>query len=152
MIRLTLCLILTQGIPALPLPAHAEERAHLEQQILAMDKRLFDAFNQRDLEATGDIFDPDIEFYHDTGGLSRYEQAMENSRRLFANAGDLTRVLLHDSLEIHPIAGYGALQTGQHRFCHTENGQMDCGTFKFMHIWRHHNGRWTLSRVVSYGH
>jgi hypothetical protein len=35
---------------------------------------------------------------------------------------------------------------------HIENGKDDCGTFKFLQIWKHTADGWKLARVVSYGH
>jgi hypothetical protein len=125
---------------------------NLKADILAMDKKLFDAFNGRDLETFKVVFDPALEFFHDTGGLAGYDKSIENTKRLFANAGDLKRELLLETLEVYPIKDYGAIQTGSHRFCHTENGKPDCGTFKFLQIWKNTKGAWTLVRVVSYGH
>ena len=135
-------------------PAQAEEpkKDPLYDEILAMDTRLFTAFNEQDLETFKEIFDPSLEFFHDTGGLADYAQSIENSRRLFDADTGLTRELLADTVEVHPIAGYGAIQVGKHRFCHPENGVMDCGTFDFLHIWKKTGDKWTVTRVVSYGH
>ncbi|HEX5791791.1 MAG TPA: hypothetical protein VFY01_00850, partial [Rheinheimera sp.] len=66
--------------------------------------------------------------------------------------GDLTRELVAGSTEVYPIKDFGAIQTGQHRFCHTENAKPDCNVFKFLHIWKQQNARWTVVRVVSYDH
>ena len=128
------------------------EVASLYDEILEMDRLLFTAFNNRDLDTTRKIFDTDLEFYHDQGGLSDYAQAIENSRALFEADTGLTRELMIESLGVHPIPGYGAVQTGKHRFCHPENGVMDCGVFDFLHIWKKTGNTWTLTRVVSYSH
>ena len=117
-----------------------------------MDKILFDAFNNKDIEATRKIFDRDLEFYHDTGGVSDYDQSIQNSIRLFESDSGLTRELIADSVEVYPIAGFGAIQVGKHRFCHPEDGVMDCGVFDFLHIWKQEDTVWTLVRVVSYAH
>ncbi|VUD46223.1 hypothetical protein TDB9533_00780 [Thalassocella blandensis] len=124
----------------------------LKSQILEMDRKLFDAFNTRDLEATKSIFDLSLEFYHDSSGVSNYEQAIENTRRLFSSGGDLRRELLIDSVEIYPIKDFGAIQSGKHKFCHTENKKLDCGVFKFLHIWKNTENGWKLVRVISYAH
>lgn len=124
----------------------------LQETILQLDKQLFDAFNQRDIETSKALLDKNVEFYHDTGGLADYEQTIANLTRLFANAGDLTRELVPGSTEVYPIKDFGAIQTGQHRFCHTENSKPDCGVFKFLHVWKLQQERWTVVRVVSYGH
>ena len=132
-------------------PAHAEDTA-LYDTILAMDAKMFDAFNNRDIETTADVFSRELEFFHDTGGVTNYDQAMENSRRLFdANTG-LRRELIQDSMTVYPIPNYGAIQVGKHRFCHPANGEMDCGVFEFMHIWKQEGDTWRITKVVSYGH
>ena len=147
------CLLLSTA-PAFCQSASSERgsQSALYDEILAMDSQLFNAFNKRDLETTEKIFDQSLEFFHDTGGVSDYAQSIENSRRLFdANTG-LTRELLLDTVSVYPVPNYGAIQVGKHRFCHPENGVMDCGTFEFLHIWRQQGDAWTLARVVSYGH
>ena len=125
----------------------------LEQEILRMDSILFTAFNGQDLETIKNIFSKDLEFYHDKAGLGNYEENMKSSEALFNRDYVLHRELLPGTTEIHPIKDYGAVQIGQHEFCHEENGKMDCGTFKFIHIWqKQEDGGWQLTRVISYDH
>lgn len=125
----------------------------LQEEILRMDSVLFTAFNHQDLETIMGIFSKDLEFYHDKAGLSNYEQNMKSSGDLFNRDYVLHRELVPGTTEIHPIKDYGAIQIGQHEFCHEENGKMDCGTFKFIHIWqRQEDGSWQLTRVISYDH
>ena len=148
--KMTQILVLFAVLLCLP-PVFAADTT-LQHTILQLDKQLFDAFNQRDIETTKMLLDKNVEFYHDTGGLADFQQTIANLTQLFANAGDLTRELLIESTEVYPIKGFGAIQTGQHRFCHTENGTPDCNVFKFLHVWKQQDGRWTVVRVVSYGH
>lgn len=118
-----------------------------------MDSVLFSAFNRRDAATISGLFTNDLEFYHDQGGLANYEQNMAAMDDLFSRDYVLHRRLLPESTEVHPIQGYGAVQTGKHEFCHEENGRMDCGTFKFVHLWQKQpNGGWKISRVISYDH
>lgn len=124
----------------------------LYAEIAHMDSVLFTAFNSKNLEAFKNIFDKDLEFYHDKGGLSNYAANIEASKSMFARVPDLHRTLLAGSLEVYPIPGYGAIQVGIHRFCHRENGKDDCGNFKFLHIWKQTPEGWKLARVVSYDH
>ena len=70
---------------------------------------------------------------------------------MFANNPDIRRTV-PGLLEVYPVKNYGAIEIGVHEFCHTENGKPNCGTFKFAHVWRYADGRWTVARVVSYGH
>ena len=124
----------------------------LYDTIAHMDSVLFDAFNSRNLDKLKTLFTHDLEFYHDKSGLSGYEKNMENFKENFAKNNKLNRKLVPGSLEVYPIQDYGAIQTGSHTFCHTENGKEDCGTFKFVHVWQKKDGEWKISRVVSYGH
>lgn len=70
----------------------------------------------------------------------------------FAGSPDIRRELMPGSLEAYPIPGYGAMEIGTHRFCHTEAGTEVCGTFGFLQIWRLVDGAWKVTREVSYGH
>ncbi len=130
----------------------ASASGELYQTIAHMDSVLFNAFNSRDLEKLKTMFTDDLEFYHDLGGLTNYTQNMEAFKNTAAQNNDLKRELIAGSLEVYPVKEYGAMQVGEHRFCHTENGKPDCGTFKFVHIWKKIGSEWKISRVVSYGH
>ncbi|MEO7983888.1 MAG: nuclear transport factor 2 family protein [Bacteroidota bacterium] len=124
----------------------------LYKEIAHMDSVLFNAFNSRDVEKLKTLFTEDLEFYHDLGGLTNYTQNMEAFKNTAEQKNDLRRELIPGSFEVYPVKDYGAMEIGQHRFCHTENGKPDCGTFKFVHIWKKVNNEWRLSRVISYGH
>ena len=124
----------------------------LYDTIAHMDSALFEAFNNRDIEKQKTIFSTNLEFYHDNGGLTNYNQVIENTRRLFGQSNGLKRVLVPGTLEVYPIKDFGAIEIGTHRFCHRENGKDDCGTFKFVHIWQKTNDGWKLTRVISYDH
>jgi hypothetical protein len=124
----------------------------LYQTIKDLDARLFAAFNAADLPATKEFFAPDLEFYHDKGGLSDYEQFVKSADRLYHQAVRPQRTLLPETLEVYPIKDYGAIQVGEHRFCVVENGKTSCSVYKFVHIWRHRDGQWKITSVVSFGH
>ena len=141
------CLALAQTVGA-----QLSKTDELYLQIVEMDKALFEAFNNRDLEKQKTIFARDIEFFHDQGGVSKYDQLIDNTKRLFAQNNGLKRTLVPNSLEIYPIKDYGALQIGKHTFCHSEDGRDDCGTFKFVQVWQKRSDGWKLTRVISYGH
>ncbi len=124
----------------------------LFQEIYTMDSLLFSAFNKRDVAAMGNIFDKDLEFYHDKTGLTGYEANLLLLEQMAARDNAPTRELVKESMEVYPVPGYGAVQYASHRFCHLENGQLDCGTFKFVHIWQKKEGTWKLTRIVSFDH
>jgi len=98
------------------------------------------------------MFAPDLEFYHDKGGLTGYDHTINAIKQNCDRKLGLVRTLVPGSMEVYPIGNYGAVQIASHRFCHMENGKEDCGTFKFVHVWRNDNGNWKISRVVSYDH
>lgn len=113
---------------------------------------MFKAFNAHNLDALMSMFTDDLEFYHDKGGLTSYQQTAENFKKLFLNNPDIRRDLIKDSLEVYPVKNYGGLEIGAHRFCHQENGKEECGTFKFVMVWRKTADLWKVSRVISYRH
>ena len=117
-----------------------------------MDKAMFDAFNAHDIDGVMALFSEDLEFYHDKGGLLRYDDARNGMKGSFDQNNGLRRDLIPGSLEVYPIKNYGAMEIGAHRFCHVENGKNDCGVFKFVHVWRKTGDQWKVTRVVSYDH
>lgn len=133
-----------EGIPA--------EAAALRDLVARLDHAMFEAYNAHDVDALMSWFATDLEFYHDTGGLLGFEQVKAGFANVFAHNPDIRRDLVEGSLAVYPIQGYGAIEIGAHRFCHTENGKSDCGTFQFTQIWRFKDGAWKVSRDVSYGH
>ncbi|HEV7219386.1 MAG TPA: nuclear transport factor 2 family protein [Terriglobales bacterium] len=126
----------------------------LYEEISHMDSVLFNAFNDRDLRTLETLFTDDLEFYHDRDGLTSYQQNMESFKRHFGSDTRVRRQLVEGSLEVYPIKGYGAVEVGIHRFYSSERGQPEqlTATAKFMHVWRHTNEGWKISRVISYDH
>ena len=143
-----------QPMPATPATVDAipADAAELRELVAGLDRKMFDAYNAHDVDGLMSWFSADLEFYHDTGGLLDFQQVKAGFTSVFANNKDIRRDLVEGSLEVYPIKGFGAIETGAHRFCHTENGKDDCGTFRFMQIWRFSDGAWKVSRDVSYGH
>ncbi len=124
------------------------------ETIAELDSAMFAAFNAHDAEALGTFFTTDLEFYHDKGGLTNYDSTMAHFRGLFARNAEtgLRRELVPGSLEVYPIGDFGLLEVCQHRFCHTEQGKQDCGTFKNIMVWRKEGANYKVSRVISYDH
>ena len=125
---------------------------NLYKEIAHMDSALFNAFNNRNIDQFKNLFAEDLEFYHDKGGLTNYQHTVDFLKTTDSLNNHLKRELVKGTLEVYPIPGYGAMEIGEHTFCHLENGKQDCGTFKFVHIWKKTNGEWKITRVVSYGH
>lgn len=149
---------LAAGPASASAPAGAEpaaSEAGLAQTIAALDAAVFDAFNRcadpAQLDRHASHFDPAVEFYHDTGGVTWTREAMLANTRQHA-CGKFTRELVPGSLVVHPVRGFGAIAQGRHRFC--QNGGSTCdGLADFTMVWqRLHDGQWRITRVLSYGH
>lgn len=126
----------------------------LYKEILQQDTLFFHAFNQCDTVTYKGFLSPDFEFYHDLGGLHYLDEEMQSMREMCARNSHIRRVLDVGSLEVYPIGEYGALETGVHTFYHTNPGQSEheSGTYKFVNVWQKKDGKWRLTRVMSYGH
>ncbi|WJI16209.1 nuclear transport factor 2 family protein [Pseudoxanthomonas winnipegensis] len=137
-----------------PTGAAAAEASSLQNTISALDTQVFDAFNRcqdpAQLARHAAYFDPAVEFYHDTGGVTWTRDAMLANTKQYA-CGRYTRQLVPGSLKVYPVKDFGAIEQGQHRFCQAGSQQCD-GLADFVIIWRQHDGQWTITRVLSYGH
>ena len=124
----------------------------LYNEIAHMDTLLFDAFNSRNIDRLKQFFDTSLELYQDNIGVRNYKETIDAFSNLFKMDYVLTRKLVSGSMEVYPIKGYGAIQTGMHVFSHTENGKYQEGTYKFMQIWQKKDGVWRVTREITYGH
>ena len=122
--------------------------------MLSLDGGLFASFNQcqdpKELENHSNYFSPDVEFYHDNGGVTWDREAMILNTKNNA-CGHFTRQLVEGSFKAHPIKGFGAITQGVHIFCQTQNQQCE-GKADFVMVWQHINNDWKVTRVLSYGH
>jgi uncharacterized protein DUF4440 len=133
-------------------PSSRSSRSGIRLEIARMDSAVFAAFNARDMGKLKTFFAPDLEFCQDNEGLENYHQTINDFSEVFAQPSKIRRVLVPGTLEVYPIKNYGAIEAGSHRFCHTEHGKTECGTFKFLHVWRKTGTTWQLSRIISYAH
>ena len=124
----------------------------LFNEIANLDSSLFEAYNSKNLDLMKTYFTKDLEWYQDNGGLLDFEKVFSNFQSIFNRDYYLKRNLIKESLEVHPIEGYGAIEIGKHQFKHIENGKLEIGIFKFLMIWKNDNGNWKISRVISYDH
>jgi hypothetical protein len=135
--------LLAQTKPAPPDP--------LSQTIAAMDKVLFDAYNTCDLDKLSTLVSDDLEFYHDKTGLAVGKQPFLDSIKKYI-CGKVHRELVKSSLEVYPLAGYGAVEIGTHRFTHPNNPAEGVGEARFITLWQKKDGAWRVTRVISYDH
>ena len=122
--------------------------------IAALDTAVFDAFNNcsapEQLQKHAAYFAPDVEFYHDTGGVTWTRDAMLANTEKYA-CGHFRRELVPGSLRVFPIKDFGAIEMGSHRFCQFASGKCE-GLAEFAMVWRNQGGSWVITRVLSYGH
>lgn len=122
--------------------------------IAALDSAVFDAFNTcsspEQLQKHASFFAPDVEFYHDMGGVTWTRQAMiANTRKNVC--GNFRRELVPGTLKVFPIKDFGAIEQGTHRFCQFATGKCE-GLAEFVIVWRHQKASWQITRVLSYAH
>jgi Domain of unknown function (DUF4440) len=140
-----------------PAPAATKE---LFDELEERDRKLYDiVFKTCDLEALRGLVAADFEMYHDKSGLvaKSGSQFVMNirylcDRRMWGEDYPARRELVEGTLEVHPLNGYGAIQTGVHRF-YREGGAQPVEVSRFTHIWKKDaDGEWKLARAMSYDH
>ena len=145
-------------IAAMPLAQATEATTASQEQlstlITQLDNEVFDAFNRcsdpAQLQKHAGYFDANVEFYHDTGGVTWTRDEMLANTQKYA-CGNFTRELVPGTLKVYPIKDFGAIAQGVHRFCQAASGKCE-GLADFTIIWRQQNGQWQITRVLSYGH
>jgi hypothetical protein len=115
------------------------------------------AYNQCDVEKMADYFTEDVEFYHDKGGptftLAKFKESMRTG---LCGKPDwrLRREAIAGTVKAFPLNNYGGLISGEHIFYINEKGKKEFldGYGKFTQLWRYQDGKWKMSRVLSYDH
>jgi hypothetical protein len=125
--------------------------ALLDREMATLDTAVFDAYNRCDLETFAGFFAPDVEFYHDQGGVTWTRQAVIDATRKNI-CGKVRRELVPGTLHVSPVKDYGAIVTGAHRFCELSAGGKCEGLADFVSVWRHTGESWVMTRVLSFGH
>lgn len=140
-----------------PAPVATKE---LFDELAERDRKLYDiVFKTCDLEALRGLVADDFEMYHDKSGMvaksgSQFVMNIRDlcDRRMWGEDYPARRELVADTLEVYPLNGYGAIQTGVHRF-YREGGAQPVEVSRFTHIWKKDaGGEWQLARAMSYDH
>lgn len=122
--------------------------------IAALDAAVFDTFNHcsspEQLKKHASYFAADVEFYHDTGGVTWSRQDMIANTEKYV-CGKFRRELIPETFKVFPIKDYGAIAQGSHRFCQFSTGECE-GVADFVMVWGNLNAGWQITRVLSYGH
>ena len=136
---------------AAPLPASSP----LFQAILKQDQALFGASNDCDIEKFASLVDDNFEFYHDRTGLTVGKTPLvEATRKNLCKK--VRRELKRATFAVYPLQQYGAISTVSHSFCNLVETPV-CkdrtnGTGQFFMLWKRHETRYMLTRVISYDH
>ncbi len=129
-----------------------QNQEELNQTVTALDAAVFDAYNHCDLEKFASLFADDVEFYHDQAGVTLGKVALTDAVKKNI-CGKVTRELVPGTLKVYPMKGYGALETGIHRFHHPGHEDTEgVGEGEFIHLWQYKDGAWKITRVISYDH
>ena len=148
-------LLLALAPAALAAQTASPRSGALFDELARMDSILFDAaFVTCNYARVDSILAPDIEFYHDQNGMHSDTAVRSDFKRLTENCpgtSGVRRERVEGSLEVYPMNAYGAIQMGEHRF--GEAGAPSRTIAKFIHLWkREPDGRWILTRVLSFDH
>ena len=130
------------------LPPYQPASLELHREIVRMDSLLFDAYNHCRLDVIEQIFSEDIEFFHDQGGLSTSRKDLVQAIRNNI-CGKVQRELIAGTIEVYPIAGYGAVQMGWHQFHNNQEPSARPHPSKFVTIWKKDGNQWLITRVIS---
>lgn len=126
----------------------------LVNEITETDRNLFEAFDTCNVDAYASYLSPDLEFYHDQGGKTGYQEQLDSLRQRCSEGLVLRRELVKDSLVVNSAPGFGAIEAGTHQFYTKQKDGTEHldATAKFTEIWTKATGSWKLVRVISYGH
>ena len=134
-----------------------QEVAEMKKQVQEMDSKFWKAYNSCDIEGMSYFLTKDLEFYHDKGGLTNglktFRKQLQNG--LCGNPNNkLRREVKDETVQLFPISNYGILMTGEHYFYLSEGGNEErlVEKAKFTHLWKMNDGKWKMSRVISYDH
>ena len=134
----------------------------LTDEIAAADKALFAAvFDTCDPSTLAKMVTDDFEMYHDKGGQTsssgaQFVKSIEGmcARQKTGEDYRARRELVPGTLRVYPIANYGAVETGEHRFYKLMPGKPEelVEVALFTQLWKKDAAGWKLSRVLSYDH
>lgn len=123
-------------------------------EITEADRKLFEAFDTCNVDGYASYLSPDLEFYHDRGGKTGYQEQLDSLRQRCGEGLVLRRELVKDSLIVNAAPGFGAIEAGTHLFYAKQKDGTEHldATAKFTEIWTKATGSWKLVRVISYSH
>ena len=131
--------------------AYKPDDHKLYDTIVKLDSIFFSYYNSCDVnfDKYAAFYSDSLEFYHDKGGFDNSKQSVLEGTKKYV-CGKVTRDLVKGSIEVYPIKGYGAVETGLHRFRNrTEKDTSASEPGKFIIVWQQKNNEWKITRVIS---
>lgn len=123
----------------------------LYDTIVHLDSVFFALYNTCDVHLAeyADFYADNLEFYHDKGGLMNSKEDVVASTKKYV-CGKTTRELVPGSIEVYPIANFGAIEIGFHKF-HNNQEPPDAPSRagRFVVVWHRTDKGWKISRVIS---
>lgn len=129
-------------------PVFKPDDIALYNTIVQQDSIYFNAYNTCNMAQQAIMYNEDIEFYHDGGGLMTNKQELLESIKKNI-CGKVTRELVQGSIEVYPIKDFGAVEIGLHKFRNNQEKTGPSRAGKFIIIWQHRDSAWKINRVVS---
>jgi len=122
----------------------------LYDTILHQDSLFFGAYNTCtvNLDKYGAFYADNLEFYHDKGGFSTSKQDVIAATKKNI-CGKVTRELVPGSVEVYPIANFGAIEIGFHKFHNNQEPNAPSRPGRFVMVWQHTGDTWKITRVIS---
>jgi hypothetical protein len=146
-------------------PVTVPPQPELTEQIAKADRELFDLFFVQPCHEPSFrlLLADDVEFYHDKDGFNvkSANDFMGAYRRNCTSRADpktwrSRRELVASTLQVDPVPGYGAMEAGDHLFYErkgVDGAEKLAGRARFAMVWvLGADGKWRLSRVLSFGH
>src|SRR5687767_8296697 len=117
LVLLLACLFTQQGFSQ-----YKPDDQALYDTILKHDSVFFNAYNNCDkqLDLYAGYYAENLEFYHDKGGFSNSKKEMVDATKRNI-CGKVRRELVPGSVEVYPIANYGAIEIGFHKFFNNQD-------------------------------
>lgn len=128
--------------------AQVSSDSELYRTILSLDNDYFTAYNSCDMSTQGSLLSEDLEFYHDQGGLSLSKSGILESIEKNI-CGKVRRELIQESVEVHEIRGFGAVEIGLHKFYNNEEPDAESKPSRFVTVWKQGSNGWKMHRIIS---
>ncbi len=128
--------------------AQVPEDSELYNTVMELDASYFTAYNDCDMETQARLLDDELEFYHDQGGLSTSKDEILSSIETNI-CGKVSRTLVENSVEVHEIKGFGAVEIGLHKFYNNEEPDAVSKPSRFITVWKSTDAGWKMHRIIS---